>query len=460
MFIFNQHRFILWKIFDGFTYLIFIVEIILCCRLLYYTQFEILYIKDNFFGFSERPIKSINLPIENECPKGQEMLKYWTFPGTKDGCFCNGKIKISECTEDDLKNNCQSISSIDEVDFYKWKNTSLCITYYEKDYITLLKDNTNKNENYTDCGYLDNNNNKLYISQESICPINSIIISTSTDMPDYTQIRLDNNYYLYYSNKKNTEKIINDIRISDSDKLCISPDDIILSDSNYILDIGINSCTSLTNQSIDDSYTLLDEMNKMELWNNNGLTKDKFDKLIGYNYENLNNTKTGLYYRGFHGIKKECLSKYHNDINNFKSVLLDILLACHMKYFLFIFYLFRIFVFTLISALKIIFNGDKKKHNVYGCIIIALCLMTFITSLITYLSIKNVNVLGCGDVQGETILSNLQILINHNIPIYMTLVILPIIPIILFFVDIPIALIKKNNSSQLENSMLYQSFKN
>ena len=71
MFIFNQHRFILWKIFDGLTYLIFIIEFVLCFQLLYYTQDEIFYIKDTFFDFSERLIKSIIRAIENECPKAQ-----------------------------------------------------------------------------------------------------------------------------------------------------------------------------------------------------------------------------------------------------------------------------------------------------------------------------------------------------------------------------------------------------
>ena len=458
MFIFNQHRFILWKIFDGLTYLIFIIEFVLCFQLLYYTQDEIFYIKDTFFDFSERPIKSISRAIENECPKAQEMLKFWTYPGTNDGCSCQGEIKADKCTDDDLKNNCQSITPIEKTIFYKWQKTSLCITYYEKDYITLLKENTDKNDNYVDCGYLDSSNNKLYLPQESNCPINSIVISTNTDMPDYTKVNLDNNYYLYYSNKKNTDKIINHLRISDSNELCISKDDYPLSDgsNSFVLEKGSYFCTIFTNQSIDDSYILLNEMNKMELWNNNGLTKDKLEKLIGYDYEKMDKIKTGLYYRGFRGIKKECLSRYDNDVNNFKSVFYDILLGCHMKYFLFILYLFRIFVFTLISALKIIFNGDNKKHNIFGSIIIAFCLMTFITSLITYLSIKNVNVLDCGSELGEKIMTNLQALVNKNTTVYLFLVILPIIPIILFFVDVPIALIKRN-SSELEETTKYQN---
>ena len=63
----------------------------------------------------------------------------------------------------------------------------------------------------------DSYGNDLYFPQDVECPINKVFFSYSgEDLEDYTKIKLNNNFYLYYTNKSITEKIIIDIRNSSS----------------------------------------------------------------------------------------------------------------------------------------------------------------------------------------------------------------------------------------------------
>ena len=135
-------------------------------------------------------------------------------------------------------------------------------------------------------------------------------------------------------------------------------------------------------------------------------------------------------------------TQINSNFDKFNDNILNVLLSCHMKYCLFIFYLFRIFVFILMSALKIIFEGHKHHHNLYGMIMIILCLVPFSIYLMTYLYIKNVQMEGIGDSLTIPIYKTMQDVINSNKTIYFILLIMPVIPIVMFFIDVPVGLVR------------------
>ena len=110
---------------------------------------------------------------------------------------------------------------------YNYSNTSNEIkyeTFWKKYFIKFKRmDSYNyfesfKNENYYNkkCGK-DSYGNDLYFPGEVDCPINEIFFSNfDEDLEDYTKIKLNDTYYLYYTNKSIEGKIIIDLINSSS----------------------------------------------------------------------------------------------------------------------------------------------------------------------------------------------------------------------------------------------------
>ena len=81
-----------------------------------------------------------------------------------------------------------------------------------------------QNENGKICGK-DNYGNNLYFPEDLECPINNIFISDSNeDLPDYTKLKIDDIYYLYYTNSYIEGKIVVDLRINSNDEIPLNPD--------------------------------------------------------------------------------------------------------------------------------------------------------------------------------------------------------------------------------------------
>ena len=81
-----------------------------------------------------------------------------------------------------------------------------------------------QNENGKICGK-DNYGNNLYFPEDLECPINNIFISDSNeDLPDYTKLKIDDIYYLYYTNSYIEGKIVVDLRINSYKEIPLNPD--------------------------------------------------------------------------------------------------------------------------------------------------------------------------------------------------------------------------------------------
>ena len=81
------------------------------------------------------------------------------------------------------------------------------------------------------CGK-DNFGNNLYFPEDVDCPINEIFILPSNEyLPSYTKLKLNDSYYLYYTNQSTEGKILIDLISSYDTEIPLNPDDDY--DSNY-----------------------------------------------------------------------------------------------------------------------------------------------------------------------------------------------------------------------------------
>ena len=110
---------------------------------------------------------------------------------------------------------------------FKWKIAFLKIERLnDLNYIDIYQ-----NENDKICGK-DNYGNNLYFPQNIECPINNIFISRPWEiLPGYTQLRINDNYYLAYTNEFIQGKIIIDLRTNYNTEIPLNPGGD--SDSNY-----------------------------------------------------------------------------------------------------------------------------------------------------------------------------------------------------------------------------------
>ena len=442
MFIFGNQHLKLWYIVDLITFLLFVSEFIINIQLKYLSQDDIFISQEATINNELKPILNLSFPDSTgNCNEGSKLL-FWKFPGTNSGCkMPNGTLLVGECTEEQIKLQYINIK-VNETELTKWRGKELCYTTSQYDYATLLSNSIAPSDNMKPCGILDNNKEKMYIPKEDICPINSIKISNTKLDEKYQSIQIEDNLYLCFSREFPEQNIIVDIKISDDKNVCFNPNEYNVGNmSTSSLDIEkIYKCNSYVNTTYDTRYELIDSISKYTLFNDNGLY-DKLKDIPEYSKENLENITTSLFVRNYNGFNKTSFSQMQNKFDIYKDNILNILLSCHMKYCLFIFYLFRIFVFILMSTLKLIFEGHKNHHNLYGILTIILCLIPFSICLMTYLYIKNVQMEGIGDTLTNPIYKVMQEVINRNTTVYLILMLMPIVPILMFFIDLPIGMI-------------------
>ena len=70
--------------------------------------------------------------------------------------------------------------------------------------------------------------------------------------------------------------------------------------------------------------------------------------------------------------------------------------------------------------------------------------------LMTYLYIKNVSMEGIGDTLTNPIYKVMQDVINRNTTVYLILMLMPIAPIVMFFIDLPIGMIRGKEEDEGE----------
>ena len=161
------------------------------------------------------------------CPSGytQMFVRYW--PGTKDGCNCNGKISVKDGKCSDGWSTVAAQSKIEYADFFDRK---ICVKRSGSNIMKAVRMDTKSQtktctqKNYRDCGADDGDiNNKVCVISSSDCPINSIKITTDDKIDGYTNQQLGGGYKIHFTSKANSLPIV-DFTLTEGN-VCIYSDE-------------------------------------------------------------------------------------------------------------------------------------------------------------------------------------------------------------------------------------------
>lgn len=185
------------------------------------------------------------------------------------------------------------------VDISKWRGTQLYGVQSLESYFYLLYNCTAPKggkckEGYKQCGVLDSYGNILCEDINKECPINDIIMSKSSDVPEsfkqytsYHSIQISTEAYLFYTNEAIDKPVVVDFRLSKKTPCLVN---------NY------NDCKE---KKGDPRYKELDQQILFDFYEDNYLFSidDKADK----SDKSMKKTNIHLYYREYVGFDKECL---------------------------------------------------------------------------------------------------------------------------------------------------------
>ena len=222
--------------------------------------------------------------------------------------------------------------------FYKWRNKSFKITKLTNyNYIEIYN-----NKNGKLCGK-DTFGNDLYFPEEIDCPINDIFISDKlfNNSNDYKKIYLDNNYYLYYTNKNIKGKILIDIKAGSSKGFQLN---LEKENTNCMSYIALNKYIFKKKKEKCSSF---------DVFNNDILFYQEIDKM---NYSTFINViedsldyKINLYSINYYGINSTLMGERKN-LKNYSKYL-----TIYKKL-----YIYKFVMFFILYIIMIIFSTSSK----------------------------------------------------------------------------------------------------
>ena len=244
-----------------------------------------------------------------------------------DICQCP-KLTKGECSEENIRINCEDIGPRPENNFFFYKKTWFYSKRkYEYSYINILYSNNiiGKNQKCPDgkkpCGKIDSLDNILCLNKDEECPINNIIFDDKPNLKEYNTVKLAfNNSYYHFNNKETNKKIISDLFIF-QDEPCYDSQEYNWIKFN-VLEKGDNrtECKIINGKKIDYRYVYLDSVNQFQLYEDHYFTRHFLkDYIYQRDQEKMKNMKVNLYFRNFIGYNITNLKK--NNITDLKSTL-------------------------------------------------------------------------------------------------------------------------------------------
>ena len=222
--------------------------------------------------------------------------------------------------------------------FYKWRNKSFKITKLTNyNYIEIYN-----NKNGKLCGK-DTFGNDLYFPEEIDCPINDIFISDKlfNNSNDYKKIYLDNNYYLYYTNKNIKGKILIDIKAGSSKGFQLN---LEIENTNCMSYIALNKYIFKKKKEKCSSF---------DVFNNDILFYQEIDKM---NYSTFINViedsldyKINLYSINYYGINSTLMGSRKN-LKNYSKYL-----TIYKQL-----YIYKFVMYFILCIIMIIFSTSSK----------------------------------------------------------------------------------------------------
>ena len=279
------------------------------------------YTDDLIRNLSLRPLIDFEpkeIKIDNNTEKVflsyQSTLGKWE--GTVKSCNClnstnkdfNNKLFRKKCSKKMLKSNCFNLPKYPYYYYRAWKGIYLnpipssnqlnYIDYYQK-----YSYNGKCLNDLKDCGFLDSNFiKKLCLPSTFTCPINHIYIDNNengTSDYNYKNIKLNNGYYLHYTNEKKDKNIIVEFKISEL-LPCANP--IYDNRKEIEYELYKNDKYNCLDNIEDFRYTNFDYESKQLLYYENGINQ-VINELPLYNVKNTSIVQ--IFYRGYIGIETQ-----------------------------------------------------------------------------------------------------------------------------------------------------------
>ena len=246
---------------------------------------------------------SCNL-IQNE-----ETLVLGKWPGTFEGCECEGSITKKKCSEEDKKKGCKKIKEINPINFEIINGNLICIKRSEKTYKELLESNQiidkNKNcpNNYKYCGIIDTFGNKMCVHNDENCPLKINDINQKIKL--FLNTKIKNNSSKVDSNN---DKLLFNLKLCQNNP-CINPHEYYWNFYHKLEPDNQRCITKIKEKIYDDRYELLNEYQStnLKLYNDNSILKViEIDDLIRMKLER---EQVFLFGRNFLGINFKALEK-------------------------------------------------------------------------------------------------------------------------------------------------------
>ena len=313
----NKFSILLYNI----TALIFIILFYVYINLADISSFKTVAFLDELINdLKKSPILDFSLNDNFYSPNGYYNIKLGKWEGSKIGCKCEKDIDEGECSEEKKLIRCETLYPYPPEGYYYFRKNIFSAKRFDINYKDLIKDNlifqkgSNCPKEMKKCGIIDSLDNILCMNQSGDCPINDIIIDNKEKIENYTDIKLNDNYFFHYTNKMVNKKIISDLFIFKG-KPCYDSQEYNW-EKYYPLEYESKCKTN--KKKYDERYgEPLDSYNQSLFYFENYISpyifyfynKDLIDKT------KLINAKVDLFYRNFIGYDLECLKdKKINDL--------------------------------------------------------------------------------------------------------------------------------------------------
>lgn len=341
--------------------------------------YSYLYIFYSKYDFANNPIiseieKNLNgkliysFRLSKSCKSDEEKLILGKWDGIHDGCDCEYSILDKKCTDEQIKNGCKTIFSLNSIDYTIFNSNYICVKTSKLKYIDLLRTeqviSIDKEcpINYKSCGKIDTFERKLCIKKNESWPLNSI---------DFQN----------FSNGDEAQ-ILTIFKLG-QDLPCINPSEKVW-DYYYELEPQDQRCsTKIKGKLFDDRFEELSNFttNKLTLYNDNLIT-NKLKNINKINLEEMENHIIYIYGRNFLGFNINNKYNYDNLLNNQKHLNNSFYAHFIISILAIVSFIFPFILLTCFKESKINLYSFECELNLKG--IISMFTLFFVFFMIFY----------------------------------------------------------------------------
>lgn len=323
------------------------------------------YISDLLLNWEKKGIKQIYTTNGNCTAKDAEFFQHF-WEGTDYACNCHNsyhfgiksEIHPGKCTFMQFILGCKEIPSLQGKEMHNWKGSKLCAKKHEYDFYDTITIPGNKcPRKFILCGTDSKNFNVCYPKKHG-CPINKIkvtnshIINNDKFFYNFQTIKLNEDWFMHYSNNFNNDSLVIDIKYSEG-RVCINPSENNLKGymkfkKPHNQTTNPNCFTKIGKFNYDERYKTVDSVSKFKFYSDNNVMS-QLEKLSQINSQDLISYNCYLYQRSYIHWSPYCRSDKNlspqsilNDLAKLSEI--DSYYEISKYYFLFIFIFFTIYL--------------------------------------------------------------------------------------------------------------------